>query len=90
MLPVSDSARCVTHGPKELGLYGALFFWGDRLNHDQRNSGVVVSKIFYFHPGGRFPILTSIFSDGLKPPTGTVKTPNINRESENDGFFLIR
>ena len=88
MLPVSDSARCVTRGPKELGLYGALFFGGDRLNHDQRNSGWWFQRFFYFHPGGRFPILTSIFSDGLKPPTRTVKTPNINRESENDVFFF--
>ena len=31
---------------------------------------VVVSNIFYFHPYlGKIPILTNIFSKGLKPPT---------------------
>ena len=30
----------------------------------------MVSNIFYFHPYlGKIPILTNIFSDGLKPPT---------------------
>ena len=32
---------------------------------------LVVSNIFYVHPeiGGKIPILTHIFSMGLKPPT---------------------
>ena len=34
---------------------------------------VVVSNIFYFHPyQGKIPILTFIFSDGLKPPTSCI------------------
>ena len=35
------------------------------------SSWVVVSNIFYFHPylWGKIPILTNIFSKGLKPPT---------------------
>ena len=37
---------------------------------------VVVSNIF-FHPYlGKIPILTNIFSDGLKPPTSIVIYPD--------------
>ena len=38
----------------------------------QRNNWVVVANIFHFHPYlGKIPILTNMFSKGLKPPTRT-------------------
>ena len=43
---------------------------------------------FIFTPvWGKVSNFDEYFSDGLKPPTRTVKTPNMNRDSENDVFF---
>ena len=37
---------------------------------------MVVSNIVYFHPHlGKIPILTNIFSDGLKPPASIELSP---------------
>ena len=48
-----------------------LFFWSiDQSTNTVRSTWPVVSSIFYVHLYlGKIPMLTNIFSDGLKPPT---------------------
>ena len=52
---------------------------------------VAVSNIFYFHPSlGKWSNLTSIFSNGLKPPTRDVRSTSWFGEKDSVGFLVGR
>ena len=51
-------------------------FLNQRCGEEMISPWVVVSIIFYVHRYlGKIPILTNIFSDGLKPPTRSPVSP---------------